>query len=51
MGKTRKEWDRYIGEIARDRGMKFKTLKKMAQVRDHYRKWINNPMLKSNRAG
>ena len=39
---------KYIGKIARHRGMGLKTLKKMAQDRDQYRKWINTPTLKGN---
>ena len=44
-GKAEKE----MREIARYRGMELKTLKKMAQGTDQYRKRINSPTLKGNR--
>ena len=33
-GRPRKEWEHYIGEKPRDRGIELKTLKKMVQDRD-----------------
>jgi hypothetical protein len=44
-----KEWGQYIGEIATDRGMKLKSLKKIAQDRDQYMKWINGSIPNGNR--
>ena len=51
MGKTKKGMRiiSYIGEIARTRGIDLKIFKKMAQDRDHYKKWINGPTLKGKR--
>ena len=42
-GRPRKEWEQFIGEVARDIGVELlvKTLKKTARDRDQYRKCIN----------
>ena len=48
-GKPRKEWEQYIGEIARDRLIKLKKkLEKMVQDRYQYRKF-KWPNLKDNK--
>ena len=39
------------GEIARNRGIKFKILKKMTQDRDQCRKWIRYDTLRANGEG
>ena len=41
--RPREEW-----RISRDKGIEIKTLKKIAQVREQYEKWINHPTPKSN---
>ena len=47
--RSRKKWEQYIAEVTRNRGLELKTLKKMAQDKDQYRKWINSPSMKGNK--
>ena len=43
------EEGRYIGEIAWEEEYNYKTLKKMVQDREQYRKWINGKTMNRNR--
>ena len=43
----RKEWEQYIDEIARET-IELNKLKKMAQDREQFRKWINTRLRKVN---
>ena len=42
-GRPRVEWEEYVEGLARKRGRKLPEVRRLAQDRDEYRKWLLKP--------
>jgi hypothetical protein len=47
--RPRLEWEEYVEGLARKRGRKLQEVKRLAQDRKEYRKWLSNPTPNSKR--
>ena len=45
-GRPKKEWEQYINEVARKRGKEIQAVRRLAQDRKHFSKWIEGLTLK-----
>ena len=48
-GRPKKEWEQYVNEVARKRGKEIQEVRKLAQDRKQFSKWIEGPTLKGRR--
>jgi hypothetical protein len=42
-GRPRVEWEEYVAVLARKRGRRLPEVRRLAQDRDEYRKWLSKP--------